>query len=142
MAREIDLEQKLSAEDVEYLYARNRWRDVLDNYNRFGGDYEVQVPTDAPVTGPESLINAAGLDALTPEQQAEYQNRAGEESDDADEVDYNDMTVAELKSELDGRKAEAVTDDEKANLEYKTSDNKQALVDRLDRDDQLVAGRE
>lgn len=141
MAREIDLDQKLSNEDREYLYQRNRWKDVLANYERFGGDPPI-VPEGVPLTGPASLVNAAGLDAVTPEEQRKYQEAAnqGDGGDDAD-VDYESMTKAELQTELDSRKADAQTDEERANLDWKAGDNKEALIARLDKDDELVNQR-
>jgi hypothetical protein len=135
MSREIDLTKKLSPEDREYLYQRNGWRLVKANYEEFGGDDPV-VAEGVPVTGPESLVDAAGLDALTPEQQQAAQ--AGEAGDGAD---YESMTKPELQAELDVRKKDAATDEERANLAYKSGENKDQLIARLDKDDELVSGR-
>lgn len=136
MAKEIDLSKKLSDEDRSYLYQRNRWKDVLANYNEFGGE-EPLVPTGVPVTGPASLVNAAGLDGLTAEQQAAYQD--GQPSDEP--VEYEKLTKAQLQEELDSRKADAQTDEEKSNLDHKGNETKDQLIARLDRDDELVASR-
>lgn len=138
MSREIDFDKKLSDEDREYLYQRNRWKEVKANYERFGGDEPV-VPEGVPVTGPDSLVNAAGLDAVTPEEQAKYNEASG--SSEPSEVDYESMTKADLQAELDDRKSEAQTDEERENLDWKASENKAELIARLDRDDELVAAR-
>jgi hypothetical protein len=149
MAREIDFDSKLSEEDREYLYQRNKWREVLDNYERFGGPTPI-VPKDTPVTGPGSNVAALGPTAITAEQQAEYDRQAasgggGDASDEDEEVDYESLTVPELRAELDKRKSEGgaeLSDEEKSNLTYTTSDKKADLVKRLDRDDELVASKD
>lgn len=138
MAREIDLSKRLSEDDRQYLYQRNRWKEVKANYEEFGGEEPV-LPDGVPVTGPASLVNAAGLDALTPEQQAAQQGEESAAPDD--DVDYESMTKPQLQAELDSRKAEAATEEEQANLDWKAGDNKEQLVARLDRDDELVASR-
>jgi hypothetical protein len=136
MSREIDLDQPLSEDERRYLESRDRWRDLQYNAEATGGEPPT-LPKDLPVTGPEATVNALGPTGLTPEQQREYdeeQQKLGEP------VDYNAMTVPELKAELDERAKEASSDEEKENLTYKTNETKAALIAKLERDDELVAG--
>jgi|SRR5688500_3524957 len=146
MAREIDLEKKLSDADRKYLSDRDRWRDLLDNYNRFGGT-KPNLPKDLPQTGPDATRDALGPGALTPEEERqrllEAQGLAnGGDDGSGDEVDYNDMTVPELHEELSGRAAsDDLTDEQRANLAFTKTDKKADLVARLDRDDELEAAK-
>ena len=148
MSREIDLTKRLSDEDRAYLEQRDRWQDILRNAEEFGGDTsKVALPKELPQTGHEATQNALGPTALTREQERESLLAALEALDKADAqeaedgVDYEAMKVDELKAELDSRKADAATDEERANLDYGPKDNKAQLIARLDKDDELVAGR-
>lgn len=134
MSREIDLTKPLSDFDRAYLEARDRHADLRANYEAVGGKEPPQ-PSE-PVTGPEATKNALDPGSLTPEQQAAY-DAANPEGEDV--VPYEDMTVQELKAELDARAKEADTDEEKARLAYTAKDNKQALIAKLEADDEAVA---
>lgn len=145
MAREIDLTKKLSDEDRAYLEQRDRWRDIQANVDEFGGE-PAKLPKELPQTGSEATQNALGPTSLTREQERESLMAALKALDEADEegdepIEYEKLKVAELKAELDSRKADAATDEERANLDYKSGDDKAALIARLDRDDELVASR-
>lgn len=136
MSREIDLDSPLSEDDRLYLETRDRWRDLQYNAELFN-DADPVLPRDLPVTGPEATINALGPTGLTAQQQAEY---AAELAAADEPLDYESMTVPELKAELDERAKEASSEEEKANLAYKANDNKAALTAKLQKDDELVAG--
>lgn len=140
--REIDLTKRLSDEDRKWLEDRDRWRDVAANVKEFGGEPAV-MPKNLPQSGPESTINQLGPTALTPEQEADSrkagEKAAGEGEPEEDQIPYRDMTVDQLKSELDGRKPLANSDEERANLNYGSKDNKDRLVERLEKDDELAS---
>lgn len=143
MSLDIDHDKKYSDKEVQYLRDRDQWRLLLANFERFGGEKPV-LPGEAPQTGPESNVNRLGPTALTREQErASLQAAlAALDEQEAEEViPYEKLTVPELRAELDGRKAEAATDEEKANLEYTAKDKKDELVARLDKDDELVESR-
>lgn len=139
MSKEIDLSKPLSDFDRTYLEARDRHEDIRANFEQFGGK-EPPEPND-PRTGPNSIKDALGPTALTPQQQAEYD--AANAKEEADEpLDYEAMTVPELKAELDERAKESDSDEEKANLTYKANDSKATLIAKLEKDDELVSGAE
>lgn len=136
MSRKIDLDQPLSDYDRKYLLDRDQWQDLQYNAEVLGEEFSP--PGQLPETGPEATINALGPTALTPEQQAAYQ----EAENSGPSVDYNSLTVTELKAELDDRLAETEADDERENLAYGARDTKDVLVAKLEKDDEIVAGKE
>jgi hypothetical protein len=115
MSRDIDLTRPLSEADRQYLVDRCRWSDIEE--------------ADGVSVAPPA--NVFGATDPTPEQ-----NAASVVEEVDEEVAYDEMTVADLKAELDARKEDAVDDDERAALAYGSKENKEDLIKRLEAHDE------
>jgi len=116
MARIIDFESKLSAEDREYLYQKNRHDLIAENDRRFGDDNGEA--SEAPQR-PESVHSPATTPVLT-------QQDAPIDTGPVDEP-YSEWTVDELKEELKDR-------------ELPVSGTKPELIARLEEHDAADEG--
>lgn len=136
MSREVDLSQKLSEEDREYLLARGREQQVFVNDAQFTGDPEAvrqanyipgtsidRAPGVPATPNGDRLVVMGGGEVEIDEDGDELgdspeSHAALEDSDD----EYDTMDKASLKAELDSR-------------ELSTSGNKAELIARLRADD-------
>lgn len=113
MSRVIDLDRKLSDEDREYLVHRGRHADVQANDVQFAGAEPDKAPPGALGTEP-SL-------------QSDRVPEAGSD----EELVYEDMTVAQLKEEIDARNEERDSDSQ-----LSKSGAKADLIAELEADDE------
>lgn len=150
MSREIDLTKKLSEDDLRYLVDRDMWDALRENAANLGLP-EPNVPS------------ARGIRAQVPRKQIQYDDALAKiakqmkvsvsrASDDEDgdgsaqgggesdaRVNYEKMTVPQLKEEMDKRRAEYQAGDDAEGVELMTyhSDAKKGdLVAALALDDQ------
>lgn len=151
MAREIDLTKKLSEDDLRYLVDRDRWGDIRTNADNLG--------VDAP-----NLPTARAIRAQVPRRQLKEADAfdklaktlgvsVSKEDDDtvvapsagSGKIDYKQLTVPQLKEELDKRRQdyEASGDNEAvADVSYTNTDRKEDLVAKLELDDEAADGGE
>lgn len=144
MAKEIDLTKQLSSFDLQYLVDRGRWDDLRENANNLG------------IAAP-NLPSARGIRAQTPRQTLAKRNDAfdriadtlgvaierDEEGDwptpdpDRSPVDFNKLTVPQLKEEMDKRRQQYELEQDSEGVELMTyaADAKKAdLVAALEMD--------
>jgi hypothetical protein len=169
MAKEIDLTKPLSEFDLRYLVDRNRWDDIRKNAEHLDKDVpnlpsarglRRQVPrkqltdTDAfdkiaeqlgvKVTGEHDVRpqEVTAPPPVVPTQQA--QAPAGPVDKSAlpppkEEVDYEKLTVPQLKEEMDGRRQKYQTEDDEEGVQlmtYAGDARKSDLVAALKLDDE------
>lgn len=104
MSKQVDLNEKLSSDDREYLLQRNRWKEVQENDEEFGAE----VGEDP--AGPER----SGTDPLSKDP-AELTNPNG--AGNTPPVEGDDVTKEDLKEILDSR-----------GIEYKSNATKDELL--------------
>jgi hypothetical protein len=152
MSREIDLTKRLSEDELKYLVDRDRWDDLRENARNL----------DLPEP---NLPSARGIRMQVPRKQLQH-NEAFDDiakqmgvqlsDDDGDgdagpsqgtvrsegPVDYNELTVPQLKEELDKRRADyekSGDSDAVADVSYTKDEKKADLVAKLQLDDEASA---
>lgn len=163
MAIEIDLTQQLTEFELKYLVQRCRWDDIRQNAENLGiaepnlpsvRDLRRQVPR-------KQLKNTDNFDKIA--KQLGVKREKGDDEEDGGEepvalqespeavvpvaVDYNKLTVPQLKEELDKRREQYQAQDDQeaaADVAYTTDDKKPDLISKLEYDDeaQVEAGDE
>lgn len=128
MAREVDLTQKLSEADREYLLARGKEQQVFANDAKFSDDPEALARA---LYIPGTAIDQAEGVPETPNEPFD-DDGDGDDGDDADGDNYDTWSKDELKSEIDNRNEDRDEDDQMA-----VSGTKAELIARLREDDQV-----
>jgi hypothetical protein len=147
MSRNIDLTKRLDEDELRYLVDRDRWDDLRTNADNLG--------IEAP-----NLPSARGIRAQVPRRQLQHNEEFNRIADMmgvpvADEdgfvpsankgpepVDYNKLTLPQLKEALDARRKqyEATGDTEGvADVSYEAKATKAELVLKLQADDEAVS---
>lgn len=148
MAKKIDLTKPLSEDDLRYLVDRDRWDDIRTNADNLGIEapnlpsprgIRMQVPR-------QQLRNTDGFDRIAKMMHVQREPEPDEEDAgtppvDAQSkaVDYNQLTVPQLKEELDTRKAKYESEqdaDGVALVSYAADARKGDLVALLQLDDE------
>lgn len=143
MSKEIDLTKPLSEDDLRYLVDRCRWEDIRQN----AANLDLPEPVLPSARGiraqvPRSqLKNTDSFDKIAEQLNVKLGGDEVESSEAAADgpVDYNKLTVPQLKEELDKRRTayEAEGDsDAVADVSYTSEDKKGELVAKLELDDE------
>lgn len=158
MSREIDLTKRLSEDELRYLVDRDRWDDLRTNADNLGIDapnlpsargLRMQVPakqlrnTDAFDRIAETMgVPVAKEDDTSPAPDSAATAETTE-SEDGKPVDYNKLTVMQLKEELDSRRKqyeEAGDDEAVKDVTYEAKATKPDLIAQLQLDDEAADG--
>lgn len=134
MARQIDLENTLSDEEVQYLVDRNRWDDLAYNAEATGGEPVVRgtnpisPQADSARLGDQTVTEVPNGSNPAPASLGQRQKREGntERVEETEDRPYEDWSKDKLKDQANKRGLNA-------------SGNKQDLSDRLRANDEEVA---
>lgn len=142
MAREIDLTKPLTDAELIYLSDRSRWRD-LRTYAENMGLPEPVLPDAKRIRAQEPRVgvHATKLPPVLEQfREGDKESEGSEKSEEAPKNrDYSTMTVAQLKEELDRRRADYEKDGDTeavADVSYTNEDRKDDLVTKLQLDDE------
>lgn len=148
MAKKIDLEKPLNEDELRYLVDRDRWDDIRTNADNLGIDVpnlpsprgiRMQVPRKQLEKANDGFDRIAKMMHVQREADPDEEDAGSPAPDEPETVDYNKLTVMQLKEELDKRKTEYETDNDAdgvALVSYPADAKKGDLIALLQLDDE------